>query len=63
MSEITIYDTESGKFYEQTVTGATIPQPRLQLCAVGAGTTGNYSYEMCVLLLLLECWLSLCVTH
>jgi hypothetical protein len=46
MSEIRIYDIESGKFYQQTATGATIPQPRLQLCAVGAGATDNSSYEM-----------------
>jgi hypothetical protein len=47
-SDITIYDISSGKYYQQTATGSSIPMGRIQLCATGAAAADNSSFEMFV---------------
>lgn len=49
MSAITIYDIQSGVFYQQKAGGSNIPAPRTQFCAVGAGAADNSTWEMYVL--------------
>jgi hypothetical protein len=45
MSNITIYDVESGTWFYQTATGS-VPPPRSEFCAVGSAPTDNRTYEM-----------------
>ena len=46
MQEITIYDIDSKKFYTQKTRGPAIPTGRSSFCTVGAGQTGNGTYEI-----------------
>lgn len=50
MSQITIYDIQSGKFYQQPASGSDMPIARAAFCAVGVGAANNSSYEMYVLI-------------
>lgn len=45
MSNITIYDIDSGAWYYQTATGD-VPPPRSEFCAVGSAPSDNSSYEL-----------------
>ena len=46
MQAITIYDVDSKKFYSQKTRGPAIPTGRSSFCTVGAGQTGNGTYEI-----------------
>lgn len=48
MQEITIFDIDSKKFYIQKTRGPAIPTGRSSFCTVGAGQTGNGTYEIYV---------------
>jgi hypothetical protein len=48
MSDVTIYDIQSGKFYLQRATGTELPMGRIQFCATGVASARNTSYEMYV---------------
>jgi hypothetical protein len=45
LSNITIYDPDSGTWYHQTATGS-VPPPRSEFCAVGSAPPDNGTYEM-----------------
>ncbi|APA12662.1 hypothetical protein SS1G_03685 [Sclerotinia sclerotiorum 1980 UF-70] len=46
MNQITIYDIQSRKFYLQSAGGDSIPFPRANFCAVGAGSSDNSTWEI-----------------
>lgn len=46
MTEITIFDIYSGKYYSQQATGPEIPIQRGLFCAVGVGPTDSTTWEM-----------------
>ena len=45
MSNITIFDIDSGTWYHQIATGD-VPPPRSEFCAVGSAPTDNSSFEV-----------------
>jgi len=44
MNSVQVYDTDAGRWYEQTVTGD-VPEPRKEFCMAGA-TSNNRTYEI-----------------
>ncbi|KAI9649925.1 hypothetical protein NHQ30_002510 [Ciborinia camelliae] len=46
MNQITIYDIHSQQFYLQSAGGDSIPFPRTNFCAVGAGSSDNSTWEI-----------------
>jgi hypothetical protein len=45
-NSITVYDIDTGTFYQQTAYGSDIPIKRSSFCAVGVGAADNSTWEM-----------------